>query len=95
MLLPGGGVEKVLGPHLQRVHRTNHTKAVRAAIDRDVVTISTEARLVQKARDIAGKLPEVRQDLVDRASAKLAERGSIEPREVADAIIDRARERQI
>jgi len=95
MLLPGGGVERVLGPHLQKVHRTNHTPAARPAVDRDVVTISVEARLVQEAREAAAKLPEVREELIDRVSARLSEGRGFDTAEVADAVINGIWERHI
>ena len=95
MLLGGGVVERVLGPHLHKLHKSNHTPGIRAAVDRDVVTISAEARLVQKGREAAARLPEVRQDLVERASLQLKEGRRVCSADLAEAILARARGRQI
>lgn len=95
MLLGGGGVERVLGPHLHRVHRSNHTQGTRAAVSRDVVTISAEARLVQKGREAAARLPEVRQELVERATSRVQEGRQVSPADLADTILGRARGLQI
>ena len=95
MLLGGGGVERVLGPHLHKVYRSNHTPGIRTPVDRDVVTISADARLVQKGREAAARLPEVRQDLVERASSQLKEGRRVGSADLADVILARARGRQI
>lgn len=95
MLLGGGGVEKVLGPHLHRVHRAKQIQGVRSAEIRDVISISAEARLVQKAREAASGLPEIRQDLVERAAARLKSGREVSAQELADIIAGRARRRQV
>jgi hypothetical protein len=53
------------------------------------VEVSADARLLGKALDAAAKAPEIRQDVVDRAKAKLAA-GEIgnDPARLADRLID-------
>lgn len=67
--------------------RTSHT---RGGVDQgDRVEVSADARLLGKAIDAASKAPEIRQDVVDRAKAKLAA-GEIgnDPARLADRLID-------
>lgn len=64
MIISNGGVERVLGPHLQRIYKSNAVERSMVAGDADSVVISTEARLVQLARQTARQLPEVREDRV-------------------------------
>ena len=62
----------------------------RAGADRgDRVEVSADARLLGQAVDAASKSPEIRQDVVDRAKAKLAA-GEIgnDPQRLADKMID-------
>lgn len=60
-----------------------------AADGGDRVEVSADARLLGKAVDAAAKAPEIRQDVVDRAKAKLAA-GEIgnDPGRLADRLID-------
>ena len=55
----------------------------------DRVEVSADARLLGKAVDAAAKAPEIRQDVVERAKAKLAA-GEIgnDPGRLADRLID-------
>ena len=55
----------------------------------DRVEVSADARLLGKALDAAAKAPEIRQDVVERAKAKLAA-GEIgnDPARLADRLID-------
>jgi flagellar biosynthesis anti-sigma factor FlgM len=55
----------------------------------DRVEVSADARLLGQAVDAANKAPEIRQDVVERAKAKLAA-GEIgnDPARLADRLID-------
>ena len=55
----------------------------------DLVEVSADARLLGQAVDAANKAPEIRQDVVERAKAKLAA-GEIgnDPGRLADRLID-------
>jgi len=66
------------------------TAQVRGGADAgDRVEVSADARLLGKALEAAAKAPEIRQDVVDRAKAKLAA-GEIgnDPARLADRLID-------
>lgn len=95
MLLAGGGVERVLGPHLQKIYKTQATARVQSVSRQDVVTISVEARLAQKAREAAAKAPDLRQDVVADAKSRLAGGSSVPSTELARTIMSRASERQV
>ena len=60
-----------------------------AAATGDRVEVSADARLLGKAVDAAAKAPEIRQDVVERAKAKLAA-GEIgnDANRLADRLID-------
>jgi flagellar biosynthesis anti-sigma factor FlgM len=60
-----------------------------AAHGGDRVEVSADARLLGQAVDAANKAPEIRQDVVERAKAKLAA-GEIgnDPGRLADRLID-------
>lgn len=61
----------------------------RAGAGGDRVEVSADARLMGQAIDAANKAPEIRQDVVDRARARLAA-GEIgnDPARLADRLID-------
>lgn len=66
------------------------TQQARSAADTgDRVDVSADARLLGKAVDAAAKAPEIRQDVVERAKAKLAA-GEIgnDANRLADRLID-------
>lgn len=94
MLLAGGGVERVLGPHLQKIYKTNTTARVQSVSRQDVVTISVEARLAQKAREAAADAPSVRADVVADAKSRLESGVSMSNTDLARMIMQRASERQ-
>jgi anti-sigma28 factor (negative regulator of flagellin synthesis) len=93
MLLAGGGVERVFGPHLQRIHRAaGPTERARAVASQDVVAISDLARLVQKARDVAAGLPDVRQDVVAEVSSRISAGYDVSSRQIVDGLLRRSAE---
>lgn len=95
MLLAGGGVERVLGPHMQKIYKTHTTARVRSVSGQDVVTISVEARLAQKAREAAANAPDVRPAVVAEAQSRLASGATTPSSELARTILQRASERQV
>lgn len=95
MLLAGGGVERVLGPQIQKIYKTHSTARVQLVARQDVVTISVEARLASKAREAAANAPEVRADVVAEAKSRLAGGLSVSSADLARTILQRAAERQV
>lgn len=95
MLLAGGGVERVLGPHLQRIYKTQPTARAQSVSRQDVVTISVEARLAQKAREAAANAPDVRADVVADAKSRIAGGENKPSIDLANTIMQRASERQV
>jgi hypothetical protein len=95
MLLTGGGVERVLGPHLQRIYQTHSTPRVRSTSQQDVLTISAEARLAQKAREAAAKVPAIRPDVVAKAKSQVESGLATSSVDLARTIMQRASERQV
>lgn len=75
----------------QQVDKAAQQRAqqARGAADGDRVEVSADARLLGKAVDAAAKAPEIRQDVVERAKAKLAA-GEIgnDANRLADRLID-------
>lgn len=94
MLVSGGGVERVLGPHLQRIYKTHSTPRVKSAAQQDVVTISFEARLAQKARAAAANAPDVRADVVAEARSRVDDGYSVTSTDLAQAMLTRVSRRQ-
>jgi len=77
----------------QQVDKAAQSRAsqARGGVDAgDRVEVSADARLLGKAIDAASKAPEIRQDVVERAKARLAA-GEIgnDPTRLADRLIDR------
>jgi hypothetical protein len=95
MLVSGGGIERVLGPHLQRIYKTNSTPRVKSASQQDVVQISVEARLAQKAREAAAKAPDIRSEAVAKAKSQVESGRVVSSDELAQAILKRVSERQV
>jgi len=76
----------------QQLGQTGQQRAqqARGGVDAgDRVQVSADARLFGQAVDAAAKAPEIRQDVVERAKAKLAA-GEIgnDPARLADRLID-------
>lgn len=95
MLLAGGGVERVLGPHMQKIYRTHQTQRVQTVSQKDVVTISVEARLAGKAREAAANTPDLRQDVVAKAKSRIESGCSVPSIELARTIMQRSLERKV
>ena len=95
MLVSGGGVERVLGPQLQKIYKTNSTPRTRAAAGQDAVTISAQARLVQKGREAATALPAVRADVVAKATSRINSGQGISSTDLASAMAARASGRMV
>jgi hypothetical protein len=95
MLIAGGGVERVLGPQLQKIYKTNSTPRTRLAAGQDAVTISSQARLVQKGADAASSLPDVRADAVAKAISRVNSGQSVSSTTLASAMAQRASERMV
>ena len=88
MILSTGGVERALGPHLQRIYSTEPTNTTARAARKDVVTISEMSSLVAYGRTCLSFVPDVRADKVMMAKETL-ETGQIpQSRELADAIVN-------
>ena len=94
MLLAGGGVERVLGPQIQKIYRTQSTARVQSVSQQDVVTISVEARLAQKAREAAANAPDVRANVVADAKNRVMNGDNTQSADLAQMIMQRASERQ-
>lgn len=77
--------------HLQQVEKVAQERAqqTRGVDGGDRVEVSADARLLGRALDTASKTPDIRQDVVDRARARL-EAGEIgnDPVRLADRLID-------
>ena len=76
----------------QQVEKAAQQRAQQArsgADNGDRVEVSADARLLGRAVDAAARAPEIRQDVIDRAKAKLAA-GEIgnDPGRLADRLID-------
>lgn len=76
----------------QQVDKTGQQRAQQSRSGADTgdrVEVSADARLLGQAVDAAAKAPEIRQDVVERAKAKLAA-GEIgnDPGRLADRLID-------
>ena len=95
MLLAGGGVERVLGPHLQKIYKTQPTARAQSVSRQDVVTISVEARLAQRAREAAVKAPDLRADVVAAAKNRIESGEAVSSNDLARTILQRASERQV
>ncbi|HTV01661.1 MAG TPA: flagellar biosynthesis anti-sigma factor FlgM [Luteitalea sp.] len=91
---------KIQGDRLSGVQDAGQTQQVdkaaqqraqqnRGAGSGDRVEVSSDARLLGRAMDAASKAPEIRQEVVERAKAKLAA-GEIgnDPGRLADRLID-------
>ena len=94
-MVPTGTVEKVLGPHLQRVYKIRWTPPCDQGRMPDAVSLSAKARHMRIATEAIQALGEVRQGKVNEIR-QLLEQGKYQPseQEIADSIMRRAIERQ-
>ena len=95
MLVAGGGVERVLGPQLQKIYKTNSTQRVQSVSRQDAVSISSQAILAAKGRQAVDALPAVRADVVAQAASRIDSGVEISSTDLASAIMQKASERQV
>ena len=69
---PSGAQDAGQTQQVQKAAQQRAQDARGKAAGGDRVEVSADARLLGKAVDAANKAPEIRQDVVDRAKAKLA-----------------------
>ncbi len=95
MNISTGGVDKILGVHLQKIYKSHSTSTTQRVGRRDALSISDFSALVERGRGHAMSLPEVRADRVSQARKSL-ELGEMPcAQDVASAMIDRAVEGQV
>jgi hypothetical protein len=94
MIVPSGKVDKSMGIHLQKIYKMQTAGDAGQVGQKDIVSISKFAALVERGRTAAMSLPAVRQDRVDQARAALAEGNEPEAPGIASALINGAVERQ-
>ena len=95
MIVPSGAVDKAMGIHLQKIYMTNATDSTDQIRCKDIATISKFAALVERGRQCALSLPEVREDLVQQARAAV-EAGNLPSADaLASAVINAAVEGQV
>lgn len=92
MIIPAGGADGTLGVHLQKIHKTHSTIQVERAERRDVVSISKLSALVEHGRSSSMTLPEIRDDVVERARQRIRDGAIPESTDIASAMINRAAE---
>jgi hypothetical protein len=95
MIIPGGSVDKVMGVHLQKVHKINNTSAVDSIGSGDSAMISKFSTLVELGRKSAMSLPNIRTDRVEQAQMKLGNNESPEGTSIASAMINAMLEGQV
>lgn len=90
MIVPSGAVDKTMGIHLQKIYKSCSVTSTDQVASKDMVTISKFAALVERGRQVATSLPEVRADRVEQARAARAAGELPDANQLASAIIDAA-----
>ncbi len=95
-MVPTGQVEKVLGPHLQRIYKIHPTPPCPSSTKPDAVSLSATAHHLRVAAEKIRELPDVRQDKIAEIRERL-QQGGYEPSssEIADRMLRRAIEKMI
>ncbi|MCX6345963.1 MAG: hypothetical protein NT018_12985 [Armatimonadetes bacterium] len=95
MIIPVNGVDKALGAHMQKIHKTSAVSGIERSRQADAVCISRFSALVEDARAKAISLPDVRTDLVEKARFSIQEGNRPQVTDIASAMINRAAKGQV
>lgn len=95
-LVPSGQVDKVLGPHLQRIYKIRPTTPSDPGRMPDAVNLSAQARRMRIATEAIQAFGDVRQGKVAQIQ-QLLEQDCYKPSEsdIADCMLKRAIERLV
>lgn len=94
MIIPTNGPDKAQGIQIQGLRKVNGVSNT-SANRQDSVNISRLSALIEQARVAAMSLPEIRQDVVERARQSLLEGKKPETTDIASAMINKASEGQV
>lgn len=95
MIIPTNGPDKTSGIQIQGLRKVNGVSTISPAGRQDSVNISRLSALVDQARAAAMSLPEIRQDVVERARQSFLQGNKPESTDIASAMINKASEGQV
>lgn len=95
MIIPTNRVDNALGIHLQRVYRTGPATGADRPSTTDAAAISRFSTLVERGREAALSLPDLRTDKVEQARAALRDGDLAGSSDLAGAMINSILEGQV
>ena len=95
-MVPTGQVDKVLGPHLQRIYKIRWAPPCDPGRTPDAVSVSTQAQRMRVATEAIHALGETREAKIAE-TRRLLEQGGYQPseQEIADRMLRRAIEKLV
>ena len=95
MIIPTNRVDNPLGVHLQRIYKTGPVTGTDRPNRADVAAISRFSTLVERGREAALSVPDLRADRVEQAKAALRNGDLAGSSDLASAMINSILEGQV